>query len=236
MSHPFVNFDQVRIINLVDRQDRRQEMSRQLSRMGALAPNVAFYDAYRPADAGSFPSLGARGCFESHLSVLRSARDAGAKSLLLLEDDLDFTREGRHRLDQVLDDLAERDWDFFYGAHVLGANGRRGVVEIAASEPVMTTSCLAFSGGVIPALIDFLEGTLTRPAGSPNYGPMHVDGAYTVFRTVNPDRVTLAAFPSLGRQRSSPSDITPGGMLLDRFGATRPLAALLRRGYNLVRG
>jgi hypothetical protein len=64
---------------------------------------------------------------------------------------------------------------------------------------------------------------------------MHVDGAYTVFRMLNPERVTLAAFPSLGRQRSSPSDVTPGNMLLDRWTATRPLASLLRRTYNAVR-
>lgn len=203
--------------------------------MGARASNVEFYDAHRPSKAAGFPGLGARGCFESHLSVLRAARDAQAKSLLLLEDDLDFTRDGRERLGGLLDDLAGRSWDFFYGAHVLGTDGRRGLVEIPADEPVLTASCLAFSGEVIPEVVDFLEGILTRPAGSPDYGPMHVDGAYTVFRMLNPDCRTFAAFPTLGRQRSSPSDITPGRMLLDRWTVTRPVAALLRRGYNLLR-
>ena len=228
-------FEQVRIINLVDRPDRRREMTAQLDRMGALGSNVQFYDAHRPSKTAGFPGLGARGCFESHLSVLRAACDAQAKSLLLLEDDLDFTRDGRERLGGLLDELASRTWDFFYGAHVLGTDGRRGLVEIAADEPMMTASCLAFSGEVIPEVVDFLEGILTRPAGSPDYGPMHVDGAYTVFRMLNPDRRTFAAFPTLGRQRSSPSDITPGSMLLDRWAPTRSLAALLRRGYNLLR-
>ena len=232
---PLEFFDQVRIINLIDRPDRRREMRAQLDRIGALASNVEFYDAHRPSKTAGFPGLGARGCFESHLSVLRAARDAQAESLLLLEDDLDFTRDGRERLGPVLDDLAGRSWDFFYGAHVLGTDGRRGLVEIAAGEPVMTASCLAFSGKVIPEVVDFLEGILTRPAGSPDYGPMHVDGAYTVFRMLNPDRRTFVAFPTLGRQRSSPSDITPGSMLLDRWAPTRPLAALLRRSYNLLR-
>ena len=228
-------FEQVRIINLVDRPDRRREMTAQLERLGAMAPNVEFYNAQRPADAGGFPSLGARGCFDSHLSVLRSARDAKAGSLLILEDDLDFTRDGRKRLGDVLADLSTRPWDFFYGAHLLDANGRSGLAELAADEPVMTASCLAFSGDVIPPLVDFLEGVLTRPPGSADYGPMHVDGAYTVFRMLNPERRTSVAFPTLGRQRSSPSDITPGSMLLDRWGATRPLAALLRGGYNALR-
>jgi len=228
-------FEQVRIINLVDRPDRRREMTEQLKRLGATAPNVEFYDAQRPDEAGDFPSLGARGCFDSHLSVLRSARDAKAKSLLILEDDLDFTRDGRDRFDGVIANLSVRPWDFFYGAHVLDANGRSGLAEVAADEPVMTASCLAFSGDVIPPLVDFLEGILGRPGGSPDYGPMHVDGAYTVFRMLNPQRRTLAAFPTLGRQRSSPSDITPGSMLLDRWSMTRPLAALLRGGYNRIR-
>ena len=228
-------FEQVRIINLVDRPDRRREMTAQLERLGAMAPNVEFYDARRPDGAGDFPSPGARGCFDSHLSVLRSARDAKAKSLLILEDDLDFTRDGRQRLGGMIADLSARPWDFFYGAHLLAGNGRSGLVEIAADEPVMTASCLAFSGDVIPRMVDFLEGILGRPAGSPDYGPMHVDGAYTVFRMLNPERRTLAAFPTLGRQRSSPSDITPGDMLLDRWSLTRPLATLLRGGYNALR-
>ena len=228
-------FEQVRIINLVDRPDRRREMTAQLERLGAMAPNVEFYNAQRPADAGGFPSLGARGCFQSHLSVLRSARDAKAGSLLILEDDLDFTRDGRKRLGEMIANLSVRPWDFFYGAHLLDANGRSGLVEIAADEPVMTASCLAFSGDVISPLVDFLEGILTRPAGSADYGPMHVDGAYTVFRMLNPERRTSVAFPTLGRQRSSPSDITPGTMLLDRWSLTRPLAALLRGGYNALR-
>ena len=227
-------FEQVRIINLVDRPDRRKEMTAQLRRLHALAPNVEFYDARRPSEAGGFPTLGARGCFESHLSVLRSARDGNLKSLLILEDDLDFSRDGRERLGDVFRALSGRSWDFFYGAHVLDANDRSGLAAIAADEPVMTASCLAFSGDVIPPLVDFLEGILSRPPGSVDYGPMHVDGAYTVFRMLSPDRHTFAAFPPLGRQRSSPSDITPGSMLLDRSGVTRPLAALLRRGYNML--
>lgn len=232
---PFEFFDQVRIINLVDRPDRRQEMTAQLIRLGAIASNVRFYDARRPDDPGDFPSLGARGCFESHLSVLRSARDSSAKSLLILEDDLDFTRHGKEKFGSVIEVLAGRSWDFFYGAHLMNADGRSGLVEVTSEEPVMTASCLAFSGGVIPPLVEFLEGILGRPPGSPDYGPMHVDGAYTIFRMLNPDRRTFAAFPTLGRQRSSLSDITPGNMLLDRWNSTQRLAALLRTAYNSFR-
>jgi len=94
---------------------------------------------------------------------------------------------------------------------------------------------VAIDGGTIQRFVEFLEGVLSRPPGSPDYGPMHVDGAYTVFRLLNPDCVTLAAFPPLARQRSSPSDVTPSNMVLDRWSGTRRIAASLRRLYNRVR-
>ena len=210
-------------------------MTRELERLGPIPGNTGFYDASRPTEAADFPSIGARGCFESHLSVLRSARAAGAKSLLLLEDDLDFARDAKARLEPLMADLFSSRWDFFYGAHLLAADGRRGLGTVEPEEPVITASFVGFNGEMLGPLVNFLEAMLLRPAGSPDYGPMHVDGAYTVFRMLNPDRVTFAAFPALGRQRSSPSDITPGRMLLDRWGATRPLASILRRGYNALR-
>lgn len=230
----FAIFDQVRIINLRDRPDRRREMEEHLAHIGALAANVRFFDAQRPADQGEFPSLGARGCFESHLSVLKAARDNAAKSLLILEDDLDLSTEGQRRAGEILGRLARESWDVFYGAHVLPGKGRRGLLPIAPDEPVITASFVAFSGRVISPLVDFLEAMLLRPAGSAEYGPMHVDGAYTVFRMLHPQYRTLAVFPSLGHQRSSRSDITPSNMILDRWAFTRPLAGMLRRLYNTM--
>lgn len=230
----FATFSQVRIINLVDRPDRRKEMTSQLSRMGALSANVGFFDARRPTEQGKFPSLGARGCFESQLSVLRSARNEALHSLLILEDDFDFSRDGQREAGRILNGLRSENWDFFYGAHVMPVGNRSGLVPIASDEPVLTASFLAFNQRVIPPLVDFLEAMLLRPAGSADFGPMHVDGAYTVFRMLHPEFRTFAAFPPLGHQRSSRSDITPSNMLLDRWALTRPIGALLRRGYNFI--
>jgi hypothetical protein len=61
---------------------------------------------------------------------------------------------------------------------------------------------------------------------------MHVDGAYTVFRGLRPQLASFAAFPALGRQRSSLSDITPTNMFLDQWAATRGLAKIMRRARN----
>lgn len=231
----FSRFEQVRIINLVDRPDRRREMSEQIARAGGFAPNITYFDAERPGDQGKFPSRGARGCFESQLSVLRAARDSSVASLCLLEDDLDFTRAGLAHAPAILDELFSADWDLFHGAHILPANARAGLVEIASGQPVITASFVGFHGRVLAPLVEFLEAMLERPAGSPDYGPMHVDGAYTVYRMLNPECRTFAAYPSLARQRSSMSDITPSPGLFDHYSGTRSMARLLRRTYNWLR-
>jgi hypothetical protein len=231
----FARFDQVRIINLVDRPDRRREMNEQIVAAGGFAPNIAFFDARRPTEQGKFPTLGARGCFESQLAVLRAARDSSAASLCLLEDDVDFTRSGLSRATAIIDELFSRDWDIFHGAHILPVAGRSGLAEIAPDQPVVTASFVGFHGRVLGHLVEFLEAMLERPAGSPDYGPMHVDGAYTVFRMLNPQYRAFAAFPSLGRQRSSLSDITPTPTMFDRHPGARPFARLLRRSYNWLK-
>jgi len=234
VTHPFRAFDDVRIINLVDRTDRRREITEQLKKIGGLAPNISFFHARRPDSPGEFPSVGSRGCFESHLSILRVARSRKVQTLLILEDDLDFTRDGRARIEPLLAELGSKEWSFFYGAHVMPTKGRSGLVGIAAEEPVMTTSFVGFRGAVMAELVDFLEAMSKRLAGSPDWGPMHVDGAYSVFRKLNPNHPTFAAFPPLGRQRSSPSDVTESGMILDRWAGTRQIASLLRRGRNWI--
>lgn len=235
MTSPFQGFDEVRIINLVDRQDRRREITDQLNSVGGIASNISFFDAQRPGSPGEFPSIGARGCFESHFSILREAGDRGSQTLLVLEDDLDFTRDGRLRMEPLLDELAGQDWSLFYGAHVMPMDGRQGLVRIATDEPVMTTSFVAFRGKAIGELVTFLEAMSKRQAGSPDWGPMHVDGAYTVFRRLNPQHSTFAAFPSLGRQRSSPSDVAESRMILDQWAGARQIASLLRGGYNWMK-
>lgn len=231
-DHLFAGFDRVRIINLVDRPDRRREMKRQLSRVGALGPNLRFFEATRPDTAGEFPSLGARGCFQSHFAVLQEAAAAGVESLLLLEDDFDFARDAPERAPRLLTQLAGLDWDIFYGAHLLASDGRKGLAPVPPAEPVLTASFVAFSGRVLPTIVEFLAAMQKRKAGSPDYGPMHVDGAYTVFRELTPRLRTFAAFPPLGKQRRSRSDITPSGMLLDRWSAGRRLAEWIRAAYN----
>ena len=233
-------FDRVHIINIVDRTDRRREMEAQLQRVGAVNdPRVVFLSAERPADPGPFPSLGARGCFESHLAVVRQALADGVERLLILEDDFDFSPDIGRLGPPLMAVLAVASWDVFYGASLIedrqGEDARghgHDLVELGAGIGVMTASCLAFSRSALLMLEPFLTAMLRRPAGSPDYGPMHVDGAYSVFRRQHPELRTLIARPAIGDQRASRSDIADNRFILDRFVFTRPLANRLRRSLG----
>ena len=86
-------FDRICVINLPERTDRRRDMLGELARAGlAEDTRVSFFEAIRPADAGDFTSIGARGVYESQKAILADAARAGS-SVLILEDDCTFAPE-----------------------------------------------------------------------------------------------------------------------------------------------
>lgn len=231
MNNLLARFDSVRIINLPERTDRRREMTRELERVGANGnPRLAFFDAIRPDDAGPFPSRGARGCFMSHLQVLRQAVADDVGSLLILEDDLDFAVDVPDAVARQLRPLTGGGWNIFYGTYRLyepHLPPPAGAV-LPPDAAVETASFVAFDRAVLPRIVRFLEDMLQRPAGSPDYGPMHVDGAYSIFRLLNPDVATYVAPVQLGFQRSSRSDISETQRFFDKVPGLRWIANMAR--------
>jgi hypothetical protein len=228
------------LINLPHRQDRRREFAAQLDRIGTSFddPRVRLLPAIRPAEAAGFPSIGARGCFLSHLEILRQARDAeGVEHLIICEDDLDFASDFTVRLPNVLAELATTSWDIFYGGHQGlppdlarddPAARARGLVRIDPSTPVRTTHFLAFRRRALAPLVSYLDAVCGRPPGHPDGGPMHMDGAYSRFRADHPDMVTLATLPALGHQRASRTDIH-ALRWYDQSAVTRSMVGWARR-------
>lgn len=202
-------FDRAYIINLPERQDRLREINRELSRIekSPSSQKVKVFSAVKPSEQGEFPSIGARGCFLSHLSILREARDQNLKKVLIMEDDLSFSKGLIVNQSLITQELEKLDWDFIYFGHTqpIASNNTNFFQEF--SESVAFTHFLAINGKILKPLIHFLEQILERPGGHPDGGPMHVDGAYSTFRAQNPTVITLLASPSLGFQRSSPSNI-----------------------------
>lgn len=205
------DFDAVRIISLPTRKDRRRDMTRQLARIGLLPgrDNVAFFDAIRCTDKGEWPTLGARGCFLSHMTALKDARAAGARSVLLIEDDADFGPALLKAEDGVLEAIGAASWDVLYGGRqVADLRSRQpGLRVLDPSEHIVGAHFVAMRGAALDAVVPHLEALASRRRGDPLGGPMHVDGAYSRMREANPDLRSVLVEPDLAYQRSSRTDI-----------------------------
>jgi glycosyl transferase, family 25 len=222
-------FARIRIINLPERTDRRREMTAELARLGIAVDGkkVAFYAAQRFSDPAGFRNIGARGCFDSHLTILEAAADLEGP-LLILEDDADFATGIEQLMLGALEALRQTTWSVFYGfgdpPAGLGVTG--GLFEQAADIGIGTTHCIGFTPQAIKLAIPYLRAMLARPPGSPDGGPMDVDGAYCWFRAAHPSLQTWCTFPAIATQRPSRTDITPS--LLDRVPVARQAMTLLR--------
>jgi len=217
------------VINLPHRTDRRREMERQLARIGWSAE---IFSAIRPSDAGNFSSIGARGCFLSHLAVLKQARDDRVDRLVVLEDDVTFVHDFQPLWSAAIAELAKRPWSFFYAGH----DNRELPRGFSRVDPVTCMRCSHFTlinGAALAILVGGLETILSRSPGHPDGGPMHLDGAYSTLRAQNPHLATYAYSPALGYQRSSRSDIADGRWF-DRTFVLAPLLTQVRRLKNAI--
>jgi GR25 family glycosyltransferase involved in LPS biosynthesis len=213
------------VLNLASRPDRRLEMEKQLANVDWQAD---FFSAIRPSDPAGFPSIGARGCFLSHLSVLRQARDEGADILLVMEDDLSFRKGFREYWNRIELKLlsTSKPWSIIYLGHSLTLSDQ-GLVELKSDHIVRCSHFMVFARYALPVIIAQLEEMLSRPPGDPSGGPMHVDGAYSTIRASFPQLSTFAHAPSLGFQRPSRTDIGPT-KFFDSIGFLRPVISSAR--------
>lgn len=223
-------FERAYVVNLPDRKDRRRVMVRELEKAGMLlTPNkVEIFPAIRPQDAGDFPSVGARGCFLSHLAILKRAKQDRLANVLIMEDDLTISERFRTEQALLVEQLRRTDWGFVYFGHVEETTEAYPVTLQPFSEPMKTTHFYGVNNRIFDRLLWFLEELQQRPGGHPEGGPMHLDGAYSQFRARNPGVVTLIASPNLGWQRSSRSDIT--NAWFDRVPVFKELAGVARVG------
>ena len=231
-------FDRIYILNLPDRADRRREMAAELQHTNFPVPKplndpdalVSFFPGQRVTELANFPSLGCRGCFLSHLAILKHAHAHNYAKILILEDDMSFSPLIA-RYDHHIAEIARtEDWQFAYFGHVLPehalSTSHNPITFDLSTQHVVCAHFYSVRNAVFAPLIHWLETIQTRPFQHPDGGPMHVDGAFNEFRERNciPTRI---AHPSLGHQRSSRSDIA-GLKWFDR-------APFVREGISLLR-
>lgn len=163
------------VINLPFRSDRRSEFAAQLHRFGLSFdhPQVRIFEAVRPDATDGFPSIGARGCFLSHLGILREAVATEQDRILICEDDLDFTPDCLSRLPGLIESLKADDWSIFYGGYdetPIGKATAPGLLQLTSDQGVMCTHFYAIRGRAITDLKNYLEAMLLRPSGDPQGG------------------------------------------------------------------
>ncbi|NEO84716.1 MAG: glycosyltransferase family 25 protein [Spirulina sp. SIO3F2] len=208
-------FERAYVINLPKRVDRRHEIAKELQKAGMplQVGKVELFSAIQPKEAFPFKSIGAKGCFLSHLEILKEAQAQGLRNVLIVEDDLEFAPEFKQHEAYLLEQLMSKDWSFVqfgYCGHGDEPNyGKSLPILRSFSGEKIGSHCYAVNGKSIQMLIDFLEALLVGPVGDRLYGPMSLDGALNVFKWQHPEINRLIAIPSVANQRSSASDVSP---------------------------
>ena len=230
-------FEKIYIINLPERQDRRNEMAEQLTKIGLSInhPSIYLFPAVRPLSADEFPVIGAKGCFLSHLGVLKDAVSNQYSRILILEDDLNFSDNFNNMIAETLEIASKLDWDILYFSHKLPESNsiEQIFLELPSDQGLITSHFLAFQGTTIAKLTVYLELMLNRKSGDPLGGPMHVDGAYSWFRTQYTEYKTYVCLPVLGYQRASRTDIHQLSWL-DSTPLVKKIVACLRKIKNFI--
>lgn len=226
-------FGRLVIINLPHRTDRRAGMEGELRRLGLSLdhPSVHLFRAIRPTDATGFPSIGAHGAWRSHLAVMERLLAENWPRALVLEDDAAFVPDFATRWPGFAQALARRDWHMVYGHpgdRPAPPPDASGLITLPGNLALIQLHMLGLTRAAAAFAVPDLRAMMSRPPGSPEGGPMHVDGALNWVRRRNPGLIALAASPALAYQRASRSDIAEPRWF-DRVPGLTQLATLARR-------
>jgi len=213
---------------MISRTDRRKETEQEFARHSfeINTQRVSFFDAITPSEAEGFPSKGARGCFLSHLSILESALNNKSANILILEDDICFSKHIAEFGEKCVQELDNMEWDIVYFGHSFN-NLPIPIKWLPLEQPTDLSHFYAVNGLAINRLAEFLRQVLSRPAGHPDGGPMHYDGALNTFIKQNPDLKTYYVSSDLGYQRPSKTDIHENS-LADSNPVAKPIMNKLR--------
>ncbi|XP_069121239.1 procollagen galactosyltransferase 1-like isoform X1 [Argopecten irradians] len=127
-------FDEIYMINLVRRPQRRERMLRSLKELGLQVTifdaidgrelnatyleklGVEMMDGYADPYAGRKLTMGEIGCFLSHYFIWKEILDKGLKTTLVFEDDVRFEPYFKTKLRRLLAEVEQLvpDWDLLY--------------------------------------------------------------------------------------------------------------------------
>jgi len=205
----FAGFGSRRLISMKIRVERRQRIDADLARYGLSLEKlgVEVFDGLVFDDANGFPSKGVRGCFTSHMILMQECAASG-KSMLVLEDDIDFNFDRIAAFRKSVPDLQAVEWDVVYLGYIMPKT--RGPLRLERHEGgTIGGHFYGVKPAFAKAVAEYMLSCTTRPGGHPEGGPMYRDASFTMYRERHPEWVTKLAVPALGAQSSSRSDLTP---------------------------
>ena len=177
-------FDRVYCISLVNREDRRAAARAQFARVG-LDGRVDLVLVEKDRENPE------RGIYESHILCLNRGLAAGARRMLLFEDDVVFARFSAERLARIVAFLRSHDWDAFFPGCI--ADRLRKVPGAPAAR--IRYRSLSHAYGV------------NRDFAASLAGQAWAGVAYDDFlRIRTAPRLTFAACPTFAFQSDAPSD------------------------------
>jgi Glycosyltransferase family 25 (LPS biosynthesis protein) len=232
------SFDKIYIINLPERTDRLRSIERELGGLGSKVPlgNIVVFPAVRPAEPAGFPEIGWRGCFLSHLGILKKARGDGLSNVLILEDDALFTNAFLKSQKALSIAMRECEWDFLYLGHTISLQSNGGDCLVPYHGIILTTHCYAVNGRILERLILFLEEYAREVSRCRPVTDHGIDGVLSLFREKNRDIVTLISSPSLVTQSASRPNIVHVGadQLPEARGSIKWILAILPGGHVIA--
>ncbi|KAJ3599241.1 hypothetical protein NHX12_033204, partial [Muraenolepis orangiensis] len=133
-SQDRMGFDEIYLINLKRRLDRRTRMLNTMTSLGLHATLMAAVDGkalnssqlqalgiemmpdYKDPYSGRVLTRGEIGCFLSHHSTWVEVVERGLQQVLVLEDDVRFEPRFKRRLEAIMEDIVKTqlDWDLIY--------------------------------------------------------------------------------------------------------------------------
>jgi GR25 family glycosyltransferase involved in LPS biosynthesis len=202
------HIDTFYFINLDRRTDRLKQITRELEKMDIPFHKIIRIQAFDH-------KIGIFGCGKSHISAINHFIASGKNRCMIFEDDFEFT-ETKEKVNEVLEII------FKSGAEIdcLMLAGKDNCV--LAIDPKQNTcaqriffatcpSCYVLTKKYAPGLLNNLtEGIAKQEKWINTFGePENAfnNDYYWIYEQVS--RKYYFTIPKLGRQRDSPSDITP---------------------------
>jgi glycosyl transferase family 25 len=126
-------FGKIYCINLDERSDRWEKVKKKFESVGLT--NYTRFSAIKTGD-------GWNGCKQSHLTIIKEAKDKGYKNFLVFEDDFILHKDFNHILNESISSLPN-DWDMLYlGGNLLKCTQQEDVSStLIKVNSVLTTHC-----------------------------------------------------------------------------------------------